>query len=1249
MRIPFPKVLHMRDFAANFREMVMTKRFYLLFALVVFLVQPVFAQQGSSGALSGTIKDASGAVIPGALVVATEQSTNVSTKTTSTSVGAYTFPALPPGVYKITASHDGFSTEETSGITLRVAQVLNVDLKLNVGGGQETVNVSAEALLSDSAQIDHFVTAKEMEIEPIPVTGDGERQLQDFIFKTLPGTSGETYLGSINGGQLFSNEIYIDGISLGTFDTAEMGPSMDAIGEFNLQSGSMGAQYNGGGTAVSNFNIQSGTNKFHGGLYEYFQNEDLNANSYDAKAQAAAQGTVAQRPKQRLSNYGGTLGGPVWIPKVYNGHDKTFFFFSIERTMKRNFVLAGQTSMPTQGMLNGDLSGFLNPALTNNPNSGQPATLSNGTPVVDALGRPVIFGQIYDPATTRVLTAGQTDPLTGKTAVSNGLVREPFAKNQIPTSRFDPVAQAYLKLPFPTNFLNDHVYKNLEYYSPNQPVFDQQVISFKIDEQLTSAHKLSYYMSDIARDRSNTPDPMWAYPGTNPLDPDYFQHNPGKIVRVNEYWTIRPTLVNHFAAGYNRFTNVSTSPFMNGNWPGTLGLKNLPALGFPSISFSAANSALGSLDQFGYPTNGSGNVTQSTVFNDQVSWSHGKHQLQIGTEWRFYNENDLHISGQATYSVSNRSTDDGTSAANYTGNAFASFLLGQVNSTSRGVYVGNTHLRRREVGTFVQDNWRLNPKLSLNLGLRWEVLTPLTETKGYFTSFEPTLVQAPAAGQQYAASGLPGSLAFASQMGKTTFQRTDWGIILPRFGFAYQVNPRAILRGGFGINSQSPSGSPELQGNYTGGPSTLGYSGSIAVNSTSNPQASPEIAPFTLSNPYPSYTKPLPNYDTTQANLGAAGTPYYIRPDGNKPAYSENYTFGFEYALGHKTVADVNYVGNTTKRIYAYGLDQMNQLPWSDVAKYGDALFDNLSNHPEVPVPYTGFPTSLTVQQALAPFPQYSGGSIYQLDSHYGWSRYDSLQATITRHVEKGLNVSLAYTWAKMMTNANGNFLANVQDAYNPKGEKAVASGYGGLNVPQQFKATVFYDLPVGRGRMISLPYYADWAVGGWTLSCNLMYQSGDVLAISDSSVQNGVFSAVRPNFTGSPILKKASGQFNVVEGTGPLYLNPAAFASVPTTPGDIALTPGNVPSALSVEGPGLADENFSLQKNFNFGENRYVQIRVDAINAFNRAGRGDPDTNLADGTFGQILGPGTDSQNFDSDSYWYQPRVIQLGARLRF
>jgi hypothetical protein len=1213
----------------------MVRRLCWLLTCVVFAALPVLAQQGSSGELTGTVVDASGAVIPGALVVATEQATNVSSKTTSSSAGVYTFPTLPPGTYNIVASRDGFQTERVQGVTVRVAQLLRLNVKLQVGGSSETVTVTAQDLLeSASAQIDHYVTAKEMETEPIPVTGDGERQLQDFIFKTLPGTNGETYLGSINGGQWFSNEIYIDGISMGSFDTAEMGPSMEAAGEFNMQTGSMGAQYNGGGTAVSNFNMQSGTNQFHGSLYEYLQNEDLNANSFDANQSGIP------RPKQRMSNFGGSFGGPVWIPKIYNGHNKTFFFFTYDQTIKRNFVISSPTSMPTQAMLNGDLSGFLDPAQTTNPDSGQAA------PVTDILGRPVTFGQIYDPNTTRQLTVGEKDPVTGLTSTANGVVRDPFPNNQIPTGRFDPVAAAYLKLPFPTNFINNQVYKNLNSFASNQPVFNQTVYNGKFDQTITADHRVSFYIADIIRNRANSGSATWSYPESNPLDTWDEQENPGKVVRLNEYWTISPHMANHFGVGFNRFGNFYVTAFDSQNWANQLGLQNVPNIGFPTLSFSAANPALGSEDTFGNGANGSGGVDQSTMFVDQFSWTHGHHQMQIGGEWRFYNENDVNIPGQPTFNFANQDTDDGTTTSKYTGNAFASFLLGQVNSTSRSVPIGDFGFRRREYAAFFQDNWTVNNKLSLNLGLRWGAMGGLYEVNGRMTNTCLTCANS-------GAGNLPGALQFASQMGKKGFESGDYGLILPRFGFAYQPFKNWVWRGGFGVNTQSPEGNPYLQGNYTGGPGTLGYTGTINVSQSTNPQPYSDMAPFILSQPYPVYNQPLPNYDPTQANT--MSPPYHIVPNGATPAYTENYTLGFQYALGNQFVLEANYVGNTTKRLYAYGLDQLNALPYSDVATYGNALGDPLYLHPEVPTPYAGFNTNNSVAQALAPYPQYSGGGMYQLDAHQGWSRFDSLQTTITRHASKGLNVSLAYTWSKMMTNANGNFLSNVQDVYNSQKEKAIAYY---LDVPQQAKITVFYDLPFGRGRRFSMPIWLDAVAGGWTLSGNAIYQSGNILSVSDYDVSSGTFEAIRPDATGLPLKLWKSAPINVINSTGPQYMNPAAFADPPTAPVPagasnnlIAARPGTASSALgALVGPGLYDENFSLQKNFKFGEGRYFQFRADAVNAFNRAGLGNPYTAYYLGApFGQILTPGTDSQSLDSDSYFYQPRVVQVAGRIRF
>ena len=574
-------------------------------------------------------------------------------------------------------------------------------------------------------------------------------------------------------------------------------------------------------------------------------------------------------------------------------------------------------------------------------------------------------------------------------------------------------------------------------------------------------------------------------------------------------------------------------------------------------------------------------------------------------------------------------TDDGQSTSKFAGNAFASFLLGQINSSGRTIYNGNTEFNRREVGTYIQDDWKVTPHLSLNLGLRWEVMGGITEAHGQMTQFNPLLPNS-------AAGNLPGTLEFASQLKKKGFERTDWGLILPRFGITYAVNPKLVWRAGFGINTQSPEGGPEFQ--FNGPPSIAGYSGRIAVNHTTNPQPYSDMAVATLSAPYPSLGYTLPNYDPTQAN-GQGAT--YIRPDGSKVTYVENYNMGIQYDLGHKTIAEINYVGNTGKRLYAYGTDQLNQLPISYLAKYGDALLDNISQHPEIPLPYAGF--SGSVQQALAPFPQYQGGGVGQYDYNIGWSRYDSLQAQITRKVGRGLNVMAAYTWSKTMTNTNSNCnsgeCAPVQDVHNLRLEKAVALG---IHFPQQFKLTMFYDLPFGSSRQFALHGPLDWVAGGWTISGNGIYQSGNTLQITDGLVSNGIFASTRPNYTGQRVELNQGGTIYTNGkdfAKDPQYLNPAAFTHVPYTSNNtVALTTGNVPSALgNVLGPGMASEQASLQKKFSFGENKFFQLRADAINAFNRSGRGDPVTDINDPNFGRITGTK------------YSPRVVQLSGRISF
>lgn len=1223
----------------------MIKRVWLGILTALFAASCVMAQQGSSASLNGTVKDQSGAVVSGVAVTATDPATGVSTTTTTTSAGVYTFPTLQPGTYNISSSPVGFRPSTIQNVTLHVAQLLTVDLTLQVGSGTETVNVSGDAQLleTSTSQLSHYVTSKELETWPLPDTG-GQRDDQAFIFNSLPGTTGGSFVGSIEGGQAFSNELYVDGISLGTFDSAELHASEDAIAEFNLQVGAMGAQYNGGGTAVTNYSLHSGTNALHGTLFEILQNEALNANTYDNKQLGDP------RPKQRTNSFGGTVGGPVYIPKLYDGRKRTFFYVSEEHDIVNNLAYSGTTTVPTLAERGGDLSGFLNPVQTQDSRSGQPALSSSGVPIVDALGRPVIYGQIYNPATERILKAGQIDPVTGRVAASSGLVREPFNNNQIPVSNFDPVAAAYLKLPYPTRFVNGLVVNNVG-QTVAIPTFTQNNFLVKIDHQLTAAHRLEFmYMTD-ARQRSNTNGGTWAAPDASPLNPYHYQNNPGKIIRATDYWSITPRILNRFGVGYNRFTNVYTTGFYDQNWASTLGIANTANIGFPTVTYGGGTSPTGTpsvglpslggtTDRLGDGANGAGLVDSSIIGIDEISFSFGAHQLVAGTEWRFYRENDLNVSSAGTFGFGNAQTDDGVATTSYSGNTFASFLLGQVNNTSRTIYPTNFEFNRREVGTFVQDDWKISSKLTLNLGLRWEVIGGITEANGQMTTMNPYLANS-------GAGNLPGALQFAKQLGRKGFENTDWGLILPRFGFAYALSPQTVIRGGYGINTQSPEGGPEFNPQYEIPPSSLGFSGSIQVNQTTNPQPFADMAVRSLSSPYPSYPGTLPNYDPTQANGQAP--PNYMRPDGARVTYVQNYNLGVEHSLGRQTMADINYVGNVGKRIYAYGLDQLNQLPIQDLAKYGDALLDPLSLHANVSTPYAGFSTNNTVQQALAPFPQYAGGTIYQYDYNSpGWSRYDSLQATITRRVTSGFNVLAAYTWSKLMTNTNSNCNSGtcgaVQDVHNLGLEKAVALG---LHIPQQFKFTGFYDLPFGSGRMFVLHGPADWVAGGWSLSANLIYQSGTPINIVDSGVNNGIFALSRPNFTGQPIKLNKSGHINVAANTGPQYLNPAAFTHVTTSCdlvaagsscNNVALTTGNVPSALgNVLSPGLASENVSLQKNFHFFETRYFQLRTDGINIFNRSGRGTPVTDINSPTFGQI----TNNQ--------YSPRVIQVSGRITF
>lgn len=1154
--------------------------------------------QGERSTLNGIVTDPNGAVVPNANVVATNIGTNIEFKAVTTEAGVYRLPLLPAGTYRIAASATGFRTSIADNVVLAVAQTLTVDLKLELGQVSEQVTVSAEPPLIEtgSAEIGRYVTKAEFDTWPVAV-GDGRRQLQSFIFRSLPGTTGGEWQGSINGGQQYSHEILIEGMSLGRFDLTggsnnEFSPSAEAVSEFKLQTGTMGAQYGGGQTAVANFAIKSGTNELHGTAYDYFQNDALRANSSTNNALGR------RRPPYKLNNYGGGAGGPVYIPKVYDGRNRTFWFANYERTRVRDFNSIAFSTLPTTDMKRGDFSRLFDPAYTGNAASGTVV----GT---DALGRAVRFGQIYDPKSTR--------------QVGNAVVRDPFPNNVIPQTAFSNVARKIVN----DVGIDDPVLSTLFNNMPNLnaccPVFNEHMFSTKAEHNVTATQRLSAFFSMNHRKRNNSPGGRWGAPPGRPTGVYQNQYTPGRMVRLAHDWTLRPTVINHLALGYNRFGNLNESVFVDEDWASKIGLQNTAPTTFPALTFTGSailGGGLGASNRLGSESRG-GSYNGSTILQDDVTIIRGKHNFKLGTEIRFYYYNIRNKSGTGTFNFQSVQTQLPGFNAN-TGHAFASFLLGAVNNTTRAISPTNPGFRTRVPAFYFSDDWKVTQKLTLNLGMRWEIIGGIYEVAGRMANMDPTVAN-PGAGN------IPGAMVWAEDVGRKGFQNTNYKQFSPRFGFAYAFSPRFVMRGGYGVNNTAP-----VLGFNT--PSTAGYNGSITLAPSNTNLQFPQDPVMYLDQPYPSFAGTLPNKAPTFLN-GQGAT--FLNPNVTKLGYMQNYNLGIQYQLPRNFVLEVSYIGNKGTNLNSGGLDLMNQLPVSAL-QFGDALLQPLSANPGLaPSPYAGY--TGTLAQAMRRFPQYQG--VGQFLSNFGLSNYNSLQLTATRHLSKGLAVLFAYTYSKAITDVinpvDGG--ASAQDVYNRRLERSVAE----FNFPQYLKLTWIYELPFGKGRQYDLGKVANAIVGGWNVTGVHNYRSGSPIAVSMGGWRSDALfnNAVRPDVvTGVPMVLN-TGSMNVASGANSIqWLNPAAFRAVPLTPNGVPTRLGTAGRYLpNVRGPHFLGEDFGIEKRFPFGEKRAFELRGDAFNAFNRAGRGNPVTDVTSPLFGKIT------------SVQQGGRNIQLSARIEF
>jgi Carboxypeptidase regulatory-like domain len=1145
-----------------------------LFSLAVVLIallclaSPAFAQ-GERGAITGLITDAAGAVVPNVEVTATHLQTNSVFKAVSTSVGVYRIPYLPAGSYRVNAALKGFKNAVAEPVVVTIAAVVTTNLKLELGSSTETITVSAEItrLESSSSELGYSVSSADFHEWPVSSNDDGQRQIQSFIFNSLPGTSGDSYSGSINGAPNMSHEVYIEGISIGRADiagdTAEFTPSVDAVSEFRLQTGGLSAAYGGGLTAVANFNIKSGTNQLHGTAYDYVMNSVFNAAGFDNNAYGTPKAPFKQ------NSFGVAAGGPLLVPKVYNGTNRSFWFFSYEGDRRRTGTISGYRTLPTSAFKQGDFS--------------------------------VVPQAIFDPHSTVKLADGTYS-------------RTAFPGNKIPPSAISKVSQNILTLaPIPDPTLPGILRNMLG--TNNSPIFNLNTFAGKFDQTITDRHKLAFYINSNERVRYNGNGKGYQPVPGSASGPFALQDIHGTMVRVGWDWTITPRLLNHLGAGYNRLNNANSSLSLGGDWPSKIGLGGVAETTFPQILWSGTTAQGGSLTGLGR-SNASIEPNGSTILANDTTWIHGGHSIRWGTEIRkYFYDQDYRGNTSGVFTFGPAQTADPRNAGT-TGYSFASFMSGSVTKSSLTIASVNPQSRIWTPAFYVADDWKVSRRLTLNLGLRWDIVGGVYEVNGYSSGLGPDTANP-------GASGYPGALVFLSDLKRKSFQDTFYGELGPRLGFAYAVNDRLVVRGGYGLMYTPPIA------NVWGFATIDGYSG---YNNFATSNREPV---FYWDNGYPAYKHTLPNKDP---ELDNGSTISYAPRDSARQPYTQNYTIGLQYLLNKDTTITANYVGNKGFRLNAGNFANMNQLH-PKYLSLGDTLLDDISQHPEIKLPYAGFEGS--VAQALLPYPQYSGGGVTYQFPHSGRSDYNALQVVASRRLTKGLGFLVSYAFQKALTttdSAQWYYGGTSQDVYNRALEKSVAS----FDHTQQLRLTWIFELPVGKGRpLLNRGGVLNQVIGGWTITANQQYQSGNPLSIGTSLDTSGYLfnGTIRADvISGQPLTVSSSGRLDVASGTGLQVLNPKAFAEPPTTPNGVVTHLGTSPRYFgNLRGRYQPSENFGIFKRFPFGEGKHIEFRADMFNAFNRSGLGDPVTTVGDPQFGQIIDVASG------------PREIQLALRITF
>jgi Carboxypeptidase regulatory-like domain/TonB dependent receptor len=1174
---------------------------------VLALNAPVAAQRADRAVISGVVADAQGAALPGATVIVKNEATGVETALVTNSAGAYTTPPLVLGRYSVTVDMSGFKRSIASGILLQGGEALRHDVTMELGALEETITVAGRSPI-DVTTPDVAHTVNEKYYRELPIVTASDVRLAEAVLQIQPGYlpmrpngdpmfRGSQFNSRINGGQTMATENFFDGAAFGYAvghqQSHESTPPVEAVQEVKVISTTYSAQYGHTSGGFIEYTGKSGTNSFHGSVYEYMADDALNGNGIFAERAGL------DKTPLRNDNFGFTLGGPI-------RRTKTFFFTNIDYTRIRSGTLPGfGNTTPTDAFKNGDFSALL---------TGQQIG-------VDALGRPIMGGQIFNPGTTRLV---------------NGIpVRDPYPGNIVPAN--DPLRSqvAARILPFMVRPDREGISNNVAGNPAGDQTWelDARNIMARVDHSFKGNLRgsTSFYWNrrpsvrncgEVAGcDVPNDPETNAAQ-NTEYYGNGFFQRISTHHAHQQFDWIIRDNLLNHSTIAYDRWFMGGNHLAAGANWherlfgPNRGGIVDT-ATGPPVIDF-IGNIPYNDIGLNGWPGFGF-LVNNRWQFSNDITWVKGRHSLKAGFEFRHH---DFPFRGWAAGPVAGEFNFDRLGTAGFdaagnnlgaTGDPFASFLLGQVQDANQTIAVHPT-FRETYTGVWINDEFKVSDKLTVTLGLRFDYQSARTETQDQYSTFDPNTPN-PGAGN------IPGAMIFAGEgsgrAGTRKFENPDkdaWG---PRVGFAYRMSDKDVVRGGYGIYYAHVAFDQ-----FIGQPTTGFQTNLLAPNTTNG------ISPaFYFDQGFPQSRVELPPFISPTVGLGTA--PIAVAPDGLTLPRFQNWSVTYQRQLTDNMMVDVSYIGNRGTRLNHHfqtlGVDANMNDP--SVLALGAAVLQSNINSPaaraaNIPIPYPGF--NGNVAQALRKYPQYQ--AIQWRGVPTGESQYHSMVFVLERRFSRGFQARFGYTYSHLENNGaesaqgDNGINAGVQNPADPLEWQLSAD-----DTPHVFLTGFTWEVPGPQSGL------ANVLLGGWNVSGILRYESGRPLNIFMNNDLAGIL------FNGQKRPNRVSGVDGVAD-TGDFdpatdnYFNSGAWAD----PG--ALQFGNAPKRDGdVRGFPNYSEDLNVFKVFKLRDPMRLRFEVSFGNLFNRVVFCDPNQNWSSPAFGTV------------STQCNTPRSTQLAVRLDF